>query len=135
MAKKLKLVISLLLAAVLVVGTLAGCGKSNNEEDTSSSAEEASGTAEEAAITATEVTFSKSGQYTTTVIPKRLTFRELPQTTLRSDMRTPTMFLKTCLQKTQGKLQPKQQMKLQPKKLQKQPEAQSSRITILFLQR
>ena len=48
MAKTMKRVISLLLAVVLVVGTFAGCGKSDKEET--------------AAITATAVKYSKSGQ-------------------------------------------------------------------------
>lgn len=58
MAKTLKRVISLLLAVVLVVGTFAGCGKSNKED--------------EAAITATAVKYTKSGQYTTTVSSKKV---------------------------------------------------------------
>ncbi|MBO5494117.1 MAG: hypothetical protein J5964_00195 [Eubacterium sp.] len=58
MAKTMKRVISLLLAVVLVVGTFAGCGKSNKEET--------------AAITATAVKFTKSGQYTTTVSSKKV---------------------------------------------------------------
>ena len=52
MAKTMKKVISLLLAAVLILGTFAGCGKSSKDEP---------------AITASAVKFSKSGQYTTTV--------------------------------------------------------------------
>ena len=58
MAKAMKKVISVLLALVLVVGTFAGCGKSNKEET--------------AAITATAVKFSKSGHYTTTVSSKKV---------------------------------------------------------------
>ena len=58
MAKTMKRVISLLLAVVLVVGTFAGCGKSDKEET--------------AAITATAVKYSKSGQYTTTVSSKKV---------------------------------------------------------------
>ena len=58
MAKTTKRVISLLLAVVLVVGTFAGCGKSNKEET--------------AAITATAVKYTKSGQYTTTVSSKKV---------------------------------------------------------------
>ena len=58
MAKAMKKVISVLLALVLVVGTFAGCGKSNKEETT--------------AITATAVKYTKSGQYTTTVSSKKV---------------------------------------------------------------
>ena len=58
MAKAMKKVISVLLALVLVVGTFAGCGKSNKEET--------------AAITATAVKYTKSGQYTTTVSSKKV---------------------------------------------------------------
>ena len=58
MVKTMKRVISLLLAVVLVVGTFAGCGKSDKEET--------------AAITATAVKYSKSGQYTTTVSSKKV---------------------------------------------------------------
>ncbi len=58
MAKTMKRVISLLLAVVLVVGTFAGCGKSDKEN--------------EAAITATAVKYTKSGQYTTTVSSKKV---------------------------------------------------------------
>ena len=57
MAKTMKRVISLLLAAVLIVGTFAGCGKSDKNEP---------------AITASAVKFSKSGQYTTTVSSKKV---------------------------------------------------------------
>lgn len=61
MAKSMKKVISVFLALVLVVGTFAGCGKSNksNKEET-------------AAITATAVKYTKSGQYTTTVSSKNV---------------------------------------------------------------
>ena len=58
MAKAMKKVISVLLALVLVVGTFAGCGKSNKEET--------------AAITATAVKYTKSGQYTTTISSKKV---------------------------------------------------------------
>ena len=61
MAKTMKKVFSVFLALVLVVGTFAGCGKSNksNKEET-------------AAITATAVKYTKSGQYTTTVSSKNV---------------------------------------------------------------
>ncbi|MBE6719253.1 MAG: hypothetical protein E7571_01180 [Ruminococcaceae bacterium] len=58
MAKTVKRVISLILAAVLVVSTFAGCGKSNK--------------AEEPLITATAVKYSKSGKYTTTVSSEKI---------------------------------------------------------------
>lgn len=57
MSKTVKRAISLLLVAVLLVGTFSGCIKSNKEE--------------EAAITATSIKFTKSGQYTTTVTSKK----------------------------------------------------------------
>ena len=62
MAKSTKRVISLLLAAVLIVGTFAGCGKSDKNEP---------------AITASAVKFSKSGKYTTTVSSKKVDLSEI----------------------------------------------------------
>ncbi len=58
MKKSVKTLISILLVAAMLIGTLEACGKSNKEET--------------AAITATAVKFTKSGRYTTTVSSKRV---------------------------------------------------------------
>ncbi|MBR4450722.1 MAG: hypothetical protein IKS39_02680 [Clostridia bacterium] len=58
MKKSVKTLISILLVAAMLIGTLAACGKSNKEETT--------------AITATAVKYTKSGQYTTTVSSKKV---------------------------------------------------------------
>ncbi|MBQ6466917.1 MAG: hypothetical protein IJJ61_03155 [Clostridia bacterium] len=81
MKKSVKTLISILLVAAMLIGTLAACGKSEKEE--------------KPAITATEVKFSKSGNYVTTVTSDDIDLSGVTADNIEIGYKTPEDEIKT----------------------------------------